>query len=198
MFGNEYPQDQAYKYAIQFDSIFGYIDYISISKLKDNYYFIFPVIDFDAEDNDPNEVQLYEDLEKMFDIFNRMYNTNPKFYENEILEFIRKTDAYIPSVKFPTSLNVSDITSRDEIREKIDSTSGQITRKINKMIHKIPFNFRNLTRKLNPFGPRSGGRRARRTRRAPRKRRVPRTTKRIPRKRPTRNIKRTTKRNIKR
>ena len=201
MFGDQYPVDEEYKYAIQFDSIFGYIDYISISKLQDNYYFIFPIINFDAEDNDPNEVQLYEDLEKMFDLFKRTYNTNPKFYETELLEFMRKTNAYIPSVKFPSSLNLSGIISKDEIMKKINSKPGLITKKINKMIHKIPFKFSNITRKLNPFGPKSGGRRPRRTRRVPRKRRVPRTTKGVPRKRrvprTTRRVsrKRTTKRN---
>jgi hypothetical protein len=189
IFGDKYAKDQAYKYAIQFDSMFGYIDYASISKLQDNYYFIFPVIDFDATDNDPNDVQLYDDLENMFDILTRAYESYPKIYENQLLNFMTKTDAYIHSL----NLSRDDVMSKDKIMKKITSKPGFITKKVNKIINKIPYKINNVTRKLsnlNPFKSKSnsGGRR---TRRVPRKK----ITKKVLRKRIVPRKRRRTKRN---
>jgi hypothetical protein len=177
MFGDKYANDQAYKYAIQFDSIFGYIDYASISKLQDKYYFVFPVIDFDDTDNDPNDVQLYDDLEKMFDILTSAYESYPKMYETQLVNFMTKTDAYIPSL----NLSRDDIISKEQIMEKIKSKPGLITRKISKIFNKTPYSINKATRllsNLNPFKLKQSTKGGRRTRRVPRKRR----TKKVPRK----------------
>ena len=168
-FPGEYPpdknnDDQIYQDAVQFDSIFGYIYYASIEKLKQNYYFIWPIIDFvNSDNNHAYDVDMYETLSEAFDILQADFEKNPTQYEKSYDTFLKTSGG-----------NSTD----DEIKQKL-KIPNKISRGIGRKIKKTKFSIKTLKDKIkNLFTSSKGGRRTKRRRSGGKRRRTRRISKR--------------------
>jgi hypothetical protein len=102
LFPGSYPPNKEYKKAVQFISMFGKVDYASISRLEQNYYLLFPIIT--PTDKDPNEIKFRNALSFVLKNYYNLYDfriTDGNFMTylyDYILNFMSDANAYISNV----------------------------------------------------------------------------------------------------
>jgi hypothetical protein len=102
LFPGSYPPDKEYKKAVQFISMFGKVDYASISRLEQNYYLLFPIIT--PSDKDPNEIKFRNALSFVLKNYYNLYDfriTDDNFMTylyDYILNFMSDANAYISNI----------------------------------------------------------------------------------------------------
>ena len=94
-----------YKNAIKFISMFGNVEYASISSLQENFYFLFPIITPSQQSED--EIKFRESLSFVFKNYYNLYNifqasiensSYMKYFHDFILNFMSMARAYISNV----------------------------------------------------------------------------------------------------
>ena len=102
--GAEYSNNP-YKNAIKFISMFGNVEYASISSLQKNFYFLFPIITTTKQSED--EKKFSQDLSFVFKNYYNLYNifqasiensSYMKYFHDFILNFMSMARAYISNV----------------------------------------------------------------------------------------------------
>jgi hypothetical protein len=136
LLGGEYSS-KPYKNAIKFISMFGNVEYASISSLQENFYFLFPVITPTKQSED--EINFSRSLAYVLENYYNLYNTLQASYENAdymeyfhdfILNFMSMSKAYISNVFAGFNISGTPIFyPRDEYINKMKEVTMMMSRR---------------------------------------------------------------------